>query len=334
MAKVNIAAIGVHHPKNEVGTADLLRESGLVEMGADPNCLEDQLGISHVRFSAEHEYPSDLAVNASVTALERANLKPFDIDAVFYCGIDRDAQEPSTACFVASKLGMNDAHLQLAVDISNACHGMSAAIEAAEASVLLGKWKNVLICTGEKASKRFHDLCSDVRENKYSKGCVTELAGFLSCGDAGAAIILGRSENDSGIVYLKTATRPEHASLCQLGDMFDQHKKVMKMKTICDATLDLTVSMKPKSIYRKVGWDLDDVDYFVQHQVGKLPYLIATRVYQLPRKKSPVVYPRYGNLTSASIPAALDECQIKKGDKVVVQSSGSGIVVSQYAFVA
>jgi len=303
-------------------------------MGADPHCLEEQLGISHVRFSHESAYPSDLAVDASQTALERAGLNSQDINAVFYWGIDREAQEPSTACFVARKLGMDDSHLQLAVDISNACHGMSAAIEAAEASILLGKWKHVLICTGEKASKRFQDLCQDVKQKKYSHGSVNELAGFLSCGDAGGAMILGRSENGSGIVYLKTATRPEHAPLCQLSDMFDKKKKVMKMKPICDATLDLCISMDPKSICSKVGWDLADVDYFVQHQVGKLPYLIGTRLYQVARKKSPEIYPRYGNLTSASIPAALDECAMKRGDKVIVQSSGSGIVVSQYAFVA
>ncbi len=336
MQLAKIESIGVHHPPLEVSTEDLLRDSGLTELGADADAVSRKLGITHVRFSADEEYPSDLAVRACHDAFAAADVSPGDIDALFYCGIDRDAQEPSTACFVADKLGMNDSHLSTAMDITNACHGFTAAIEVAEPHLILGRWRHVLICTGEKASNRFKEMRAHIQAGKYTADQVSELEGFFSCGDVGAAMILSASTDGSGIVHIKTATRPAHARSCQVGDLEDRVYKVMRMRQICYETFSLIRSVHAYSqeFLTGLGWHNEDINYFIQHQVGKVPYTVCNKLFGFDKSRSPRIFERLGNLTSGSIPAALKECDIKRGDKVLVNSTGSGIVVSQMAFIA
>ena len=310
MTLSKIESIGIFLPPHEVSTSDLIKESGLTRLGIRADSVADKLRITHVRFSDGGQRPSDLAVLAAKSALEKAAMRASEIDAVLYCGIDRDSQEPSTASNTAHKLGMDDSHLQLAVDISNACHGFTSSIILAGAQIIAKNWRNVLICCGEKASNRFENIRQDIRAGKFSAEQAPELEGFLSCGDVGAAMILTASEDGKGIVYMKTATRPQHAGLCQVGDMLEKHKKIMKMREICDETEALLKSMEPKSICEHLGWNIDDIDYLIQHQVGLLPLVRGARCFGIPRSKCPSIFERLGNLTTASIPVTLDQCKI------------------------
>jgi len=145
----NFSGIAAYHPPHEVSTEDLIEDSGLIQLGARRDCVSEKLGITHVRFGNGYNAPSDYAAEAGRIAIERANLSTEDIDVVLYCGIFKDAVEPATACFTAEKLGMSDSHLKLAADTTSACHGMTAAIDTCEGNIRLGKWNNVLICTGK-----------------------------------------------------------------------------------------------------------------------------------------------------------------------------------------
>lgn len=87
------------------------------------------------------------------------------------------------------------------------------------------------------------------------------------------------------------------------------------------------------NLWDDLNWQPDDVKYLIQHQVGKLPYLIGTRIFGVPTSRCPEIFSRKGNLTSGSIPAILEQIEINKGDKVLISSTGSGIAASQMALV-
>jgi len=135
---------------------------------------------------------------------------------------------------------------------------------------------------------------------------VPELGGFFSCGDVGAAIVLSRDSSGSGLVYSNTRTSPEHAGLCQWGDVDNPYYKVMNMKEISKETISLVKRMS-SDLWEDLDWNPSDVKYLVQHQVGKLPYLVGTRLFRIPTARCPEIFSRKGNLTSGSIPAILEQ---------------------------
>lgn len=79
---------------------------------------------------------SDLGTKAALKAIERANLKPEDIDAILVATLSPDYfTMPSTACKIASNLGLVNIS---AFDISAACSGFIYLLEQAKALVESG----------------------------------------------------------------------------------------------------------------------------------------------------------------------------------------------------
>lgn len=333
MAHAKIVSTAAFHPEQEISTIERVADSGLTEFGVPPNLISKKLGITHVRQADPDVAPSDLATAAALIALDKAGLCPKDIDAVLFCGITRDMIEPSTACIIAWKLGINSSSLKLAPDITSACHGFTAAMELANAMIATNQWNKVLLCTGEQNSSRLSRISEDIKNGKYTAEKAVDIVGFFSCGDVGAAMILERSKDESGLVYMNSATSPEFANACHMGTWGDENHCSMNMEQICNETIKLVKSMRPREIYSRLGWKVSEIDLLVQHQVGQLPYLAGSRVFNIPVLKCPKIFERFGNLTSASIPATLDQCDLKEGQKIITSSTGSGISASQWAYV-
>lgn len=333
MPQAKIVSTAAFHPDQEISTIQRVADSGLEEYGVGPDLVSKKLGITHVREADPDVAPSDLAAAASQIALDKAGLRACDIDAILFCGITRDMIEPSTACITGSKLGIDSPSLKLAPDITSACHGFTAAMELANAMIMTGQWNRVLLCTGEQNSSRLSRISQDIKRGKYSAEKAMDIVGFYSCGDVGAAMILEPSTNERGLVYMRSATNPDFASACHMGSWGDENHCSMNMEQICNETISLVKSMRPREIYTKLGWKTSEIDYLVQHQVGQLPYLAGSRVFNIPVPRCPKIFERFGNLTSASIPATLDQCDLSEGQKIITSSTGSGIAASQWAYV-
>ncbi|MDA3950220.1 MAG: 3-oxoacyl-ACP synthase, partial [Spirochaeta sp.] len=108
-------------------------------------------GIRYRHIAAENESASDLAVPAAQQAIERAGLRPDDIDLVLLATSTPDyVGLPSTACVVQDRLGIKDAG---AMDVMAACSGFVYGMETARVYVEAGAAKNVLLVGAEVYSK-------------------------------------------------------------------------------------------------------------------------------------------------------------------------------------
>ncbi len=84
----------------------ILANSDLEEMvDTSDEWITERTGIRERRIAAPHQASSDLAFEASKTALERSGLKAEDIDLIIVATISGDMPFPSTACFLQDKLG-------------------------------------------------------------------------------------------------------------------------------------------------------------------------------------------------------------------------------------
>jgi 3-oxoacyl-[acyl-carrier-protein] synthase-3 len=82
-------------------------------------------------------------------------------------------------------------------------------------------------------------------------------------------------------------------------------------------------------VIEKAGLELGDVDYLVPHQANTRIIEAAAKRIKLPMSRVKVNLNRYGNMSAASIPVALDEAvragEIRKGDHVVLVGFGGGL---------
>src|SRR5262245_60634657 len=114
-----------------------------------PGQLEALTGIVERRWWEEGYRLSDGAIAAAWQALDAADVRPDQVDALIYGGVCREYFEPATACRIASALGIGaDATVY---DISNACLGvLNGMIEIAN-RIELGQIRAGLVVSCETA---------------------------------------------------------------------------------------------------------------------------------------------------------------------------------------
>ena len=77
-----------------------------------------------------------------------------------------------------------------------------------------------------------------------------------------------------------------------------------------------------EDILERNNLKLDDIDYVVPHQANGRIVEHLSRLLQTDKIFSNIK--KYGNTTSATIPIALSEIDLKKGDKIILVSFGTG----------
>ena len=279
-------------------------------------------GIKERRIAAENQATSDLATEAARAALEKAKLKPSDLDLILVATISPDMPTPSTACLVQSKLGALQA---AAFDLSAACSGFVYGLAVAKAFIESGVYRHVLLIGAEKLST-FIDW-------KDRTTCVL-------FGDGAGAVVLGPSEGGRGeVLSTFLAANGGEADLLKIPGGGSQNpvsstsiekgmhylkmqgKEIFKIgvKVMADAAL---------KVIQSEGLTLDQVSLVILHQANlRIMTAVAERL-GLPPEKLYVNVDKIGNTSAASIVLALDEAvqkgRIHPGDYVVLSAVGAG----------
>ncbi len=322
--KAKIIAAGAAIPKDSVVTDDLLKYvDSEKRFGIPHDFISTKLGIIEKRIADAATKPSDLAIEASINALKQSSTDPKDIDVIIFCGVHRDWIEPSTAHRVQHVLGAKNAYC---FDISNACHGMMNGLDYANQKIRNGEIETALICTGEKLSEVNPALYEKLKNPAISMEEFKLTIGALTVGDAGGALIIQGLSKKTGITHMQFYSAGEYTDLCSLNITNKGYEFKMDMSGICREVIDY-VKIKLRYGYKLSGWSANDIDHFICHQVGKLPHALSCRANGIDINKSACTYPFLGNITTATIPVAMSLTHFKSGDKMLIQSSGSGICI-------
>ncbi|MEM9125900.1 MAG: beta-ketoacyl-ACP synthase 3, partial [Pseudomonadota bacterium] len=140
--------------------------------------IRTRSGIERRHFAADNETTSILATHAANAALENAGLTADDIDAIILATSTADLTFPSAATMVQSALGMTRG---FAFDLQAVCAGFVFALTNANALILSGQAKRVLVIGAETFS-RIMDW--------------TDRATCVLFGDGAGALILEQHEGD------------------------------------------------------------------------------------------------------------------------------------------
>ncbi len=301
--KAEIKGLGMYVPPRVITNFDLEKI-----LDTSDEWITTRTGIKERRIAEEWEKASDLALPAAKEAIENAGLSPKEIDCVIVATSTPDMTFPSTACFLADKLGCSK---PMAYDISAACSGFIYALTMANSFVKSGQFKNILVVGSEVFSKI-------IDWNDRSTAVIF--------GDgAGAVVISATEEGESDILSAKMKSDGSHwgSLFCPVGE---------KLKMRGRETFKLAIkSMETasKKALEKAGLTLDDIKLVIPHQANiRIIKALAERL-ELPEDKVFSNIHKYGNTSAASIPIAMYEAwkegKIKKGEHILLTAFGGGL---------
>lgn len=315
---VEILSTGRYLPDQVVTNDDLSKR-----MDTTDEWIRTRTGIRERRIAPDKVTTADLGAEAARRAMQKAGIEAGEVDIVILCTSTPDRWLPATACDVQAQLGCGNA---FAFDVMAACTGFIYSLSVAEAYLAAGRGEIALVIAAEKMSS--------IINWKDRATCVL-------FGDGAGAAVLRRSDGSGrGIVssYMRSdgnlaelLCRPaggvlEPITECVLAEA--RHLVVMQGREIFKHAVRSMAEACDQAL-QQAGLTAHDVDLLVPHQAN-VRILEATAKYAgLPMDKVFVNLDRYGNMSSASIPVALDEAQeqgrIGPGAHVLTVAFGAGL---------
>lgn len=322
--KAAIKAIAVEVPSNLIKTSEVVSRIYYQNPVVQNGSLERYLGNGTRFYADEATQVSDLASEAARRIL---NQNPgLQIDLLIFAAASSDLIEPATANIIQTKLGV----VCPVMDIKNACNSFTSAMQVASAFIENGVYQNVLIVNGEKLSEV-------INFNPKSDQQLDRSLAAYGLGDAGAAMLMGRSE-DRQIVYQKFCSWGEHWDVCTVeGGGSRAFRKPEKYYFESDSRALRKVFLQkiPSFIYeslKEANWEANTIDCLISHQVSATTTTDIAACLGIPFDRCINTFSKYGNTAAATIPLALHEAlesgRIQKGNRVCIMGLAAGVSLS------
>ncbi|GLS85038.1 3-oxoacyl-[acyl-carrier-protein] synthase 3 [Cypionkella aquatica] len=308
-----VKGVGHYLPDRVVPNADL---ETLVD--TTDEWIKTRSGIERRHYAAEGQTTADLGTRAALAALADAGLQPNDIDAVIVATSTADFTFPSAATTIQGALGMTRG---FAFDVQAVCAGFVFALTNANALILTGQAKRVLVIGAETFS-RLMDW--------------TDRATCVLFGDGAGALVLeaaeGTGENsDRGILATDLNSDGRYRDLLYVDGGSSTgatgHLRMEGKEVFRHAVEKLAETAH--TALAKIALTGDDVDWIVPHQANIRIIEATAKRMHVPMDRVVVTVQDHGNTSAASIPLALSvgkaRGQIKPGDLLVTEAIGGGL---------
>ena len=320
LRRARIASLATFVPPRVLTNADLEKM-----VDTSDEWILQRTGIRERHIVDDGTATSDLASEAARLAVERAGLKPTDIDFIVVGTTTPDMAFPSTACLVQHKIGATRAW---GYDLSAACSGFTYALTAAYQMVATGGSHHALVIGA--------DVMSSIID-------YTDRATCVIFGDgAGAAVVEASPDDALGFLDFEHYVDGSGAAALQMpggGSRYPtSHDTVSNrmhyVKQDGQTVFKFAVRNTEEAcrrILERNRVNPNDIDLFVSHQANRRIIMSAADKLGLPEEKVVINIERFGNTTAGTIPLALNDAvaegRLKKGDLLLVASVGAGFTV-------
>ncbi|NCO51950.1 MAG: 3-oxoacyl-ACP synthase [Deltaproteobacteria bacterium CG_4_8_14_3_um_filter_51_11] len=281
-------------------------------------------GIKERRIASKdrEESTTDLAVGASLKALEMADMSASQLDMLIVGTVTPDSQFPSAGCMIQSRIGATNA---AAFDLSAGCSGFLYALTMADNAIRAGNAENILVLGVERLS--------GIVNWQDRSTCVL-------LGDGAGAVMISSSNNGRGIMSTHLQSDGTLGNL-----LYSSYESSLLPESLdCIELKPFQLKMDGNKLFKKaVGCLTDiasralkknnlsssDISVVIPHQANLRIIMAMAENLGIPMDKVFTNLARYGNTSSASIPIALDEANhagvLKDGDLVLMASFGAGL---------
>ncbi len=330
---VCLHSFGYELPPRVISSTDLeKRLSPLYERLKLPaGRLELMSGIRERRLWEPGTRPSAAAALAGEKAFAASQIPRKDIGCLIFTSVSRDMMEPATASFVHNRLGLGP-ECQI-FDLSNACLGFLNGMIMLANMIELGQVKAGIIVAGETAEDLLESTINHLLSDQgLTRKTIKHTFASLTIGSGAVALVMSDSRYlDSGH-YLKGGicrANTSHNNLCQGVNnsgtgtiMATDSEELLKrgIETALHTWNDFT---------DELNWNVDSVDHFFCHQVGRAHAALLFQTLALDPGKNFETLAVLGNVGSVSAPITmaqgLEKGIIRKGQQAAVLGIGSGI---------
>ena len=316
MTKTRAVPVGVGHylPARIVENAEFEKT-----LDTSDEWIRSRSGIERRHFAAEGETTSQMAVAAAKAALQMAGLEPDDIDAVIVATSTPDLTFPSVATMVQDKLGMTRG---FGFDVQAVCAGFVFALTNANALILSGQAKRVLVIGAETFSR--------IMDWEDRSTCVL-------FGDGAGAVVLGAEEgtgdtSDRGILSADLNSDGRYRDMLYVDGGVSTSGTSGKLRMQGNPLFRQAVeklTSTAETALQSAGLTHDDIDWIVPHQANIRIIAGTAKKMGVPLDRVIITVQEHGNTSAASIPLAMSEGvaqgKIKRGDLLVSEAIGGGL---------
>lgn len=318
MLKAQILGTGYALPDGVLSNADLEK---MVQTSDD--WIVSRTGINFRRIADKETATSDLAYQASRSALDQAGIVAQELDLIIVATMTPDMPMPTAACLLQHLLGANRA---AAFDLNAACTGFIYAMAAAEHFLISNKKYNYILVVGAEVLSRVVDF--------------TDRNTCILFGDGAGAVVLGKGEGKNGILATYLGADGAGSGLLTIPAGGSRHpasqetvaQRMHYMQMQGNEVFKFAVRSIPQCAARvleEVDLCTEDVDYIVMHQANLRILQAAAKKLNIPWEKVLVNISEYGNISAASIPLVLAEAaeknKFKTGDILLLVGFGAGL---------
>jgi 3-oxoacyl-[acyl-carrier-protein] synthase-3 len=284
--------------------------------------IRDRTGICERRIANDDQTTASLAVEASIKALQVANLRPTDIDLIICSTSTPEHIFPATACLVQDHIGATKAG---AFDLSAACSGFIYGINMAAQSIRSRSIQNALVIGSETLSRfvNWKDRNTCILFGDGAGAFVLQ-ASEMPGGVLSAVMHSDGSGGDSLILQAGGSKYPATEATIQSGKHYIEMdgKEVFRFAT-------RVMAQATNEALEDAGIELDSLDWIIPHQANIRIIEAAARGLKVPLERFIINLDRYGNTSTASIPIAtveaVEEGRLKPGNSIVLVGFGAGL---------
>lgn len=279
-------------------------------------------GISERRILSEDTPAYSMGIEAAKKALEDAGVHAEDIDLIILTTETPDYMTPSSACTIQGAIGAKNA---MAFDLNAACTGFIFGVVTAQQFIANGMFKKALVIGCEGLSK-----ATDWNDRNT---CVL-------FGDGAGAVVLGEVEEGYGILNSYLGSDGTNGMTITIPNLFitDAEREKRPNGKIASIWMDGTevfkfavkaMSSSTVKVLEDINMTVEDLDYIFPHQANTRIIDGAIKKLGVTDEKLHYIIQKYGNISSASVPVALDEAnkegKLKKGGNLVLVGFGGGL---------
>lgn len=281
--------------------------------------IRSRTGIERRHFAAEGQATSDMGLRAARAALDKAGLRPDDIDGIVLATSTPDYTFPASATMIQHGLGMTHG---FAYDVQAVCAGFVFALANADAMIRGGLAKRVLVI-GSETFSRIMDW--------------TDRGTCVLFGDGAGAVVLEAQEgagtsDDRGILSCDLNSDGQYRDLLYVDGGVGTTGTAGQLRMQGNLVFRHAVEKLAKTAHialDKAGLAPSAVDWLVPHQANARIITATAQKMGLPMDKVILTVADHGNTSAASIPLALSvadgQDRFATGDLIVTEAIGGGL---------
>jgi 3-oxoacyl-[acyl-carrier-protein] synthase-3 len=318
---VRFAGTGVAVPQRQVTNDEIAQ---LVDTSDE--WVSQRTGIKTRRLADDDVTVRDLAREASIAALDDAQIAPSEVDLLILATMTPEMPCPATAARLVDEIGATPAG---AMDISVACSGFVYAMNLAESLIQTGAYRTVAVVGAETLSR--------ITDWNDRRTCI------LFGDGAGAAILTASDDPEQGCVhqtmrsdgsrwqelYVPQRERDVPAEAGRFSGKLNTLQ--LNGREVYKFAVSTTVQMIEQTL-DTTGFSPDDIAMVIPHQSNKRILESVRDKMGLPDEKMCMNIDKYGNTSAASVPIGLREMldtgRIQPGDLVLFLAIGGGMTWS------